>query len=186
MRGHSGWWERDAEPYAPYIGHVSPDVILLDDGSLLTMGHLRGVPHELAAASERNAAARLLNGLWRNIADETVTICALFVRHRHIDKLSSAAFRNTFSEDFARAYEERVLEGKLYQNDWFLTVIASPRVPIGGQTTSREVNRRLARFRKRSVVDDYTLTTIEDLWTAVTRPLDGITSGVSGFARRAV
>lgn len=173
MRGHSGWWERDAEPYAPYIGHVSPAVILLDDGSLLAMGRLRGVPHELAAASERNATARLLNGLWRNIADETVTICAHFVRHRHVDKVSPAVFRNTFSEDFARAYKERVLEGKLYQNDWFLTIIASPRVPIGGQTTSREVNRRLARFRKRSAFDDYSLNMIEDLWTAVTRPLDG-------------
>jgi hypothetical protein len=67
MRGHSGWWERDALPYAPYIGHVSPAVILLDDGSLLAMGRLRGVPHELAAAAERNAAARLLNGLFPSI-----------------------------------------------------------------------------------------------------------------------
>ena len=85
MRGDRGRVERLAEPYLPYLGHIRPDVVLLDDGSLLTMGALQGLPHELAAEAERNAAVRLLNSLWRNIADDTLTVCAHLVRHRRIE-----------------------------------------------------------------------------------------------------
>ena len=74
MRGHNGWAERSASQYLPYVGHVSPGIVLLEDGSLLAMAHLHGLPHELAAASERNAAGRILSALWRQVADDVLTI----------------------------------------------------------------------------------------------------------------
>jgi type IV secretory pathway VirB4 component len=57
MRGNSGLFERAAVSYLPFLGHYpNPDIVLLENGSLLAMGRLRGVPHELASATERNAA----------------------------------------------------------------------------------------------------------------------------------
>ncbi|MGH7083703.1 MAG: hypothetical protein ACREFN_01760, partial [Acetobacteraceae bacterium] len=56
------WAERSAEQYLPYVGHIGPSVVLLEDGSLLAIGPLHGVPTELAADEERNALARVLNG----------------------------------------------------------------------------------------------------------------------------
>ena len=82
MRGNPGWFERSTEPVLPYVGHLRPCIVLLSDGSLLAIGVARGLPHELAAMSERNSAARTLNAVWRNIAADTVTLGAHFVRHQ--------------------------------------------------------------------------------------------------------
>ena len=40
--------EREPDTYVPYIGHASEGVMLLDDGSLLTMLRLDGIEFELA------------------------------------------------------------------------------------------------------------------------------------------
>lgn len=174
LRGNSGWAERSAEAYLPYLGHVAPSAVLLNDGSLLAMGRLRGVPHELASAAERNAAARFLNGLWRNIADDTVTVGAHLVRHRQVERLPAATFRNEFSARLDDAYRGRVLQDRLYQNDWYLSVIVAPRPPAGGQAAGRRFNKALARFRKHGgAVDAFSLLSIEDLWTALARSLEG-------------
>jgi len=172
--GNSGWIERPAEPYLPYVGHVAPGAVLLNDGSLLAMGRLRGLPHELASAAERNAAARFLNGLWRNIADDTVTVGAHLVRHQQVEDLPAAVFRNEFSARLDRAYRSRVLQDRLYQNDWYLSVIVAPRMPGGGQAAGRQLNKALARFRRPGgPVDPDSLVAIEDLWTALARSFKG-------------
>ena len=174
LRGSSGWAERSAEAYLPYLGHVAPGAVLLNDSSLLAMGRLRGVPHELASAAERNAGARFLNGLWRNIADDTVTIGAHLVRHQQVEGLPGAVFHNQFAASLDQAYRGRVLQDRLYQNDWYLSVVVAPRMPAGGQATGRQLNKALARFRKHGgAVDAFSLVSIEDLWTALARSLEG-------------
>jgi type IV secretion system protein VirB4 len=174
LRGSSGWAERSAEAYLPYLGHVTPGALLLNDSSLLAMGRLRGVPHELASAAERNAAARFLNGLWRNIADDTVTVGTHLVRHQQVEGLPAALFRNQFAASLDQAYRGRVLQDRLYQNDWYLSVIVAPRTPAGGQATGRQLNKALARFRKHDGgVDAFSLVSIEDLWTGLGRSLEG-------------
>jgi type IV secretion system protein VirB4 len=173
MRGNPGRAERAAEPYLPYLGHIRPDVVLLSDGSLLAMGTLHGVPHELAAEAERNAAARLLNSLWRNIADDTLTIGAHLVRHKSADQLPPAVFRNGFASELDQVYRERVLEAQLYQNTWFLSLLKTPRNLVGGSTGGRSVARTLARLRRRQVgAAPELLGELEDLWGAVARSLD--------------
>ena len=173
MRGNPGRIERSAEPYLPYLGHVRPDVVLLEDGSLLAMGALHGLPHELAAEDERNAAARLLNSLWRNIADDTLTIGAHFVRHKRVDSLPPAAFRNAFSAELDQVYRDRVLQGRLYENSWFLSLLKAPRNPAGGSAGGRTLARTIARLRKREPAAAPELfAELEDLWGAVARNLE--------------
>ena len=174
MRGDAGRAERSAEPYLPYLGHIRPDVVLLSDGSLLAMGTLHGVPHELAAEAERNAAARLLNSLWRNIADDTLTVGAHLVRHKSGDRPPAAVFRNAFSAELDEIYRDRVLEDQLYQNTWFLSLVKVPRNPVGGSPGGRSFARALARLRRRKVAAaPELLGELEDLWGAIARSLEG-------------
>ena len=159
MRGNSGWAERSAEAYLPYLGHVAPGAVLLNDSSLLAMGRLRGVPHELASAAERNAGGAVPE--WPMAQH----------RRRHGDRrrpsrsapagrgaCPAATFHNQFAARLDQAYRGRVLQDRLYQNDWYLSVIVAPRTPAGGQATGRQLNKALARFRKHGgAVDAFSL-----------------------------
>lgn len=173
MRGNTGWSERDAAPYLPYLGHVSPDVMLLDDGSLLAMGELDGVPCELADDAERNAVTRMLNGLWKTIADDNLTIATHLIRHRSVADLPPGVFPNAFSGTLDRLYRQRVLAGRLYQNRYLLSVLVAPRNPAGGAIGGRRLTRTLARLRQQPVgASDHLLLQLEDIWGAISRTLD--------------
>ena len=81
MWGDSGRAERSAAQYLPYIGHIGPQTLLLESGALLAMAHVEGQAFELADHAARNARLRLLNTLYRNLADDNVTIHTHLVRH---------------------------------------------------------------------------------------------------------
>lgn len=146
------WYQRSARPYLRYIGHATRGLVRLDDGSLLAMWRLRGVPHELAAPSERNAAARTLNTIYRNIADDNVTLSTHLVRHKlQVPAIlrRSFEFHNPFAGQFNDTYRDRILEGQLYRNDWFLSVVVAPRVvPVGSKKFRSDITRMVARFRR--------------------------------------
>jgi type IV secretion system protein VirB4 len=137
------------------------------------MARLRGIPHELASDSERAAAARSLNSLWRNIADDTITLNAILVRHKDVKSSADASFHNAFAAGFDRVYRERVLRDQLFANDWFLSLVLSPRVVVGGQTAGREINRRLARFRKQAQTNFYNQSELDELRISIDRGLEG-------------
>ena len=174
MRGHNGWAERSASQYLPYVGHVSPGIVLLDDGSLLAMAHLHGLPHELAAASERNAAARFLSALWRQVADDVLTIDLHLVRHQRVKATPPPIFDNSFFfAELARVYGERVLNGQLFDNSWYLSTIIAPRNSPGGATAGQQFSRTMAKLRKRlpAPAPDLIHET-EEIWTILLRALD--------------
>jgi len=126
-----GLFERTTDVYLPYVGHISPDLVLLKDGSVFLMAELHGTPHELSAADERNAAARTIAGLWRNISAENLTLCVHLVRRRAGELPPPPTFRNDYAAALNRAYRARVLEGQLFENRWYLSMILSPRTVAG-------------------------------------------------------
>ncbi len=167
--------DRSAAHYLPYLGHYpNPRSVLMEDGSLLSMARIRGVPHELASASERNSAAKMLNSLWRQISDDTLTLGVHLVRFKKKDQLPIPSFSNDFARRFDQAYRERVL-GEVFENVWFLSLIVSPRVSMGNQKqSSREMARFMARFRKTKEPNDpYRAQMVTELWMTITRALDG-------------
>ena len=44
MLGDSGVRERSGEIYLPFIGHVGPQTLLMEDGSVLAMAEIDGAP----------------------------------------------------------------------------------------------------------------------------------------------
>jgi len=179
------WAERSAEQCLPYVGHAGPCVVLLDDGSLLAIGPLHGVPTELAANEERNALARVLNGVWRNIADDNVTVYVHLVRYRRVDDLPHAVFRNGFSAELDRLYRQRVLAGRLFENTYFLSLLVSPRNPLGGTPGARQAKRTLARIRRREgSTAPPLLAQLEDIWGTLARSLEGYELSRCGLRTR--
>lgn len=147
MLGASGTTERSGEVYLPYVGHVSDHIVLLEDGSIMTMAHVSGMAFELEDAEMRNARCRAFNTLLRNIADDHVSIYAHLVRHDDVPPSPARHFRSAFSASLSEAFEERVLSGKLLRNDHFLTLIVSPRAALG------KVRRRFTkRYRQKKTI----------------------------------
>jgi type IV secretion system protein VirB4 len=168
MRGDSGMSERSGEIYLPYVGHISDDAVLLRDGSVMAMGHVRGVAFEMEDPETRNARLRNLNTLFRNIADDNVTVTTHLIRHPDVPELPEGRFRSGFAAQLDSAYRERVLEGNLFRNDYFVSLILSPRGMFG------KTGSKLARFRKgpAEADDRNALQALEDLWQVVANGLD--------------
>lgn len=167
MRGNSGFSERAGEIYLPYVGHISDGAVLLRDGSVLAMGHIDGVAFELEDPDLRNARCRAFNTLYRNIADDNVSVYIHLVRHTDVPNHVGRPFRSEFGRLLSDAYHGRALEGGFYRNDYYLTLVVSPRNALG------KLGGRLAR-RRGSTEDQAAsvLHAIEDLWQITEGALD--------------
>ena len=62
--------EREAEETVPYIGHITPEVMLMTDDRVMGMFHLAGVPFETADEADLNSLHQQLNVLLRNVASD--------------------------------------------------------------------------------------------------------------------
>lgn len=174
MRGNTGFSERSGEIYLPYVGHVAEGAVLLKDGSVLAMGHIDGVAFELEDPEVRNGRCQNFNTLFRNIADDNVTVCVHLVRHDDVPELEAGSFRSEFGRRLNEAYRSRGLAGGFYRNDYFFTIIVSPRNAFG--KVGGKFGGRLAKIRGTAAAEHQVasvLHTVEDLWHVVEGALDG-------------
>ncbi|MBY5564919.1 VirB4 family type IV secretion/conjugal transfer ATPase [Rhizobium leguminosarum] len=167
MFGTSGRTERSGEIYLPYVGHLSDKAVLLEDGAIMAMAHVRGLPFELEDVAIRNARCRAFNTLLRNIADDNVSICAHLVRHNDVPSPPARQFRSTFAGSLSEAYEQRVLLGNLFRNDHFLTLIVYPRSTVG-----KFRGRFFKRYEGKEVDLASQARNLEDLWHITAGALD--------------
>lgn len=169
MLGDSGVRERSGELYLPFVGHIGPQTVLMEDGSVLAIAEVKGVPFELEDHAERNARLRMLNTLLRNVADDNLAIYTHLVRHPFQESLGSAAqFRSAFAASLDQAYRRRVLDGQLFENTYLLSLIVSPRGALG-----TGASRRLARWRRLpGDTIDRLKEELEQLWYIVASSLD--------------
>jgi type IV secretion system protein VirB4 len=168
MRGDSGATERSGEIYLPYVGHISDGAVLLRDGSVMAMGHVGGIAFEMEDPAMRNARLRNLNTLFRNIADDNVAVATHLIRHPDVPELPQTRFRSEFASNLDRAYRERILHGRLFRNDYFFSLVVSPRNALG------KAGSKIARFRKGPAEsgDQNVLRALEDLWQVIANGLD--------------
>lgn len=144
----SGWSERDAEAYLPYVGHVRDDAVLMTDGSVLaTMRLTNPAPFALEDHARRNGRLRFRNAVLRNIADDSMTLVETMVRHGGVSPLPAGTHRSAFAADLEHAYRQHVLAGRERVNEWFVTVIVHPRAPV-----TRGLNALRSRLGRRQEV----------------------------------
>jgi type IV secretion system protein VirB4 len=168
MRGNTGFSERAGEIYLPYVGHASENAVLLRNGSVLAMGRIDGVAFELEDPDLRNARCRSFNTLYRNIADDNVSVNIHLVRHSDVPAHSGRPFRSKFARQLSDAYHERALEGGFFRNDYYFSLVVTPRNALG------KFGGRMARRRGSSEDQIATiLHSVEDLWQVTQGALEG-------------
>jgi type IV secretion system protein VirB4 len=173
------WFERTAENYLPYVGHIKPHIVLLADGSLLSMIRLRGLAHELSAIEERRANANnVLNNIYMSIGQDNVTLGTHFIRRKQFRDFEKPRFTNEFSEALDHFYRENVLGDKLFVNEWFISIIVSPINPFSGTGFGRELQQRIAWFRKK---DEVTVSSNDRLMSQMEGTLAQLTKSLSGY-----
>jgi type IV secretion system protein VirB4 len=169
MLGDSGHSERSAARYLPYVGHIGPQAVLLESGAIMTIAHVEGQPFELADHGARNARARLLNTVYRNLADDNVTIYTHLVRHLDLATDVPRQFRSHFATAFDAAYRNSVLTNRLYRNDYFVSLLISPRSVLG----TKFGNFRSKFGRKFPEIADGMARELEDQWFVLANGLEG-------------
>ena len=116
--------EREPETYLPYVGHATPGVMMLDDGSLMAMLKLDGVGWETGDADEVNGRHAQRNILLRNIASEKMLIATHVVRTlADGTQYPTAPCRSAFGIELDEAYRDRLMAHRLYRNELFLSVV---------------------------------------------------------------
>ena len=162
MFGDSGISERSATQnrYLPYVGHIGPQAVLLETGAVLAMAHVKGLPFELADHAARNARLRLMNTVYRNIADDNVAIYTHLIRHMDETPDAPRQFRARFAEGLDTTYRRVALQDRLFKNDYFISLVASPRSVLGTGFAGK-----MSRFGKKFPEPQEGLAReLEDLW----------------------
>ncbi|MBU6418767.1 MAG: VirB4 family type IV secretion/conjugal transfer ATPase [Proteobacteria bacterium] len=169
MLGDSGNTERSAAKYLPYVGHIGPQTVLLDTGALLSVAYIEGQPFEMADHAARNARLRLLNTVYRNIADDNITIYTHLVRRADTSPEPPQHFRSGFAVALDTAYRKSVLAERLFRNDYFISLLVSPRNLLG-----TGFGKAWSRMSQRSwEVADGVARELEDQWFMLANGLDG-------------
>ena len=169
MLGDRGRAERSAERYLPYVGHIGPQVVLMEGGALLAMGRVQGQPFELADHAIRNARLRLLNTLYRNLADDNVIVQTYLVRRADDELQACARFRSEFAAALNGSYHESALHNRVYRNDYYVALAVLPRSPLG--VGARKI---WSTFRKEAArVADGLARELEDQWQILSNGLNG-------------
>ncbi|GAN80603.1 type IV secretion system protein VirB4 [Acidocella aminolytica 101 = DSM 11237] len=169
MWGDASRTERAATQYLPYIGHIGPQTLLLENGALLAMANVEGQAFELADHAARNARLRLLNTLYRNLADDNVTLHTHLIRHEDAGAVPARRFRSGFAQALDETYRRSALDGRLYRNDYFVSLLVSPRSPLG-----TGIARKWARRgRKIPETSEGLARELEDKWIILANGLEG-------------
>ncbi|HUW79513.1 MAG TPA: type IV secretion system protein VirB4, partial [Acidocella sp.] len=169
MLGDNGRSERGADKYLNYIGHISSEAVLMANGGLLAMAHVEGTAFELADHAARNARLRLLNTLFRNMADDNVVIYTHLIRHPDLSVEAPRHFRSKFAAALDAAYRTVILDNRLFRNDYYISLLVLPRSALGTGFAKR-VNKLGKKFPTPSETLEREL---EDQWFVLENGLAG-------------
>ena len=119
--------ETDPAKYLPYALHATETVVKLDNGELMAVFALDGLPFETTDVSILNDWHEKLNLAWRAIAGERVALSVHVVR-RCDDFYPEGSFRSGFGSQLDAAYRARILKKRMFKNEHYLTVLLRPAV----------------------------------------------------------
>ncbi|WP_331375371.1 VirB4 family type IV secretion/conjugal transfer ATPase [Sinorhizobium chiapasense] len=161
--------ELGPETFIPYIRHVDEMTIALGSRAMMVMLALEGVSFETADILDLNGLHRDLNTLYRNIADERLTLWTHVIRRRD-NAYPQGEFANPFSAGLNAKYRSRMVEEDLFRNDLYVSLIWHPDRDPAEKAAS--LLRRLQKSRRLAVeVDENALKHLRDKVTDMTAGL---------------
>ena len=136
--------EVSADEYVPYVQHIAPGAVALDDQSHLAMLRVAGRGWEAADPDQILAWHSQRNVLARNIASDRLIISTHVVRApAGDDAYPNGVFRSAFAERLDRAYRSTV-QKQLYRNEMFLSVLMRPPAMAGDRLGAWLARKRRA------------------------------------------
>jgi type IV secretion system protein VirB4 len=161
--------ELGPETFIPYIRHIDEMIVALESRALMSTIALDGVSFETADVLDLNGLHRSLNTLYRNIADERLSLWTHVVRRRD-NAYPEGHFSNRFSDGLNAKYRERMVREELFRNDLYLSLVWHP----SGDPLEKAANllARLRRARRSATeVDENALKLLRDKVADVTAGL---------------
>ena len=161
--------ELGPETFIPYIRHIDEMIVALESRALMSTIALNGVSFETADVLDLNGLHRSLNTLYRNIADERLSLWTHVVRRRD-NAYPEGHFSNRFSDGLNAKYRERMVREELFRNDLYLSLVWHP----SGDPLEKAANllARLRRARRSATeVDENALKLLRDKVADVTAGL---------------
>jgi type IV secretion system protein VirB4 len=122
--------DRPADEFLPYRGHVTDEVVLLEDGTHIGMLRLEGKPLTLLDDIPRYAERRRRHAAMRGLTDTNITVVEHHICHDKVEPFQLGEFRSAFSREFAEKYISGI-QKNMKSRDWFITVMAHPRMLDG-------------------------------------------------------
>lgn len=149
MFGDRGKTETRADEFLPYLQHIGPQVVALDDGSIMAMAEMPGIAFELEEKAVRNSRPHRLNSLLQMIGDDNVTMHVNFV-HGDVEPVlvNEGQFQTKFARDTYQKYVDRTFGSTIKRNSWLISFIVHPRYPFEG---------KLKRLRRQWLTPDLSI-----------------------------
>ena len=119
--------ETAPDTFIPYVRHVTPEIIGLNTGALVSFLDVGGMSFETADTRDINRHHDELNTLYRNVADERLALWSILIRRRS-NEYPGGAFSSAFSTDLDAKYRDELTAEDLYSNR---LVVAIVHVPTG-------------------------------------------------------
>lgn len=134
--------ERSIAGYLKFVGHVRPDVVLMDDGSVFGMLSVDGLSWDTAEIDDIRRWNEDLNLSFRNIAFDNLTIMTYQCRGAaHPSIYPDRKFPSEFVTRLNERYRERLFEQTLYSNRIFIGILVRP-ARYMGDFMSEQVAKR--------------------------------------------
>lgn len=119
--------EREAQTYMPFLGHVAPGVVLLDDNTLMAVLSFGGVAWETSDAATINANLNHRSAMMMNIARPGLSLATHMVRT--LDDGSgypTAPCHTAFARELDGAYRAKLTNNRLWRNELYMAIMIRP------------------------------------------------------------
>jgi type IV secretion system protein VirB4 len=155
--------QREATPekFLPYARHVNAEMVALDSGDIMLTFELQGRAFETADVRDLNDWHTKLNGLFRNLHDERLSIWTHLIRMR-VDQYPGGKFNSAFAADLDRAYFGRINRERMFINRFFVTLVNRP-AATGGDKIIQLFKRKVSRAAPQGpMIDDSLVELLDD------------------------
>ncbi len=154
--------QREATParFLPFARHVNDDMVVLDSGDIMLTFELQGRAFETADVRDLNDWHTKLNGLFRNLHDERLSIWTHLIRMR-VDQYPGGKFKSSFAADLDRAYFARINRERMFVNRFFVTLVIRP-AATGGDKIIQLFKRKVSNGTTQGPMIDEALVELLD------------------------
>jgi type IV secretion system protein VirB4 len=114
--------EAAAARFLPYARQINEDMVVLDSGDIMLTFELQGRSFETSDVRDLNDWHTKLNGVFRNLHDERLSIWTHLIRMR-VEQYPGGKFKSDFAADLDRVYFDRMNRERMFINRFFATLV---------------------------------------------------------------